>query len=189
MAVTDQKKHQAESKDSVVVSSAPHHARIKWTVVLPILLVAVLLVVGVVLWHNSYSRPEVQLKKGSAISSQVDNLDKDQIDGLASGKADAQTNADKAYAKALALSRLNKNDQSLQEFKQLIAAGDTKYYVYVDYALVQGRAGDLTSAVKTMQLAIEKLNNDTSVSQVVKDSQLKYLNSLLLNIQDEAAHQ
>lgn len=131
-------------------------------------------------------KPPVQLKKGQAISSQVDRLDDASAKALAAYDGKVGDNVDAVYATALALSREDKQPAAIAKFQEIIQAGKMSYYMYEDYGLVQGRAGHPAEAVKAFDKASELLKQDSSVSPEVKASEQRYIKNKAAGFKEEA---
>ena len=159
-----------------------------------VLLLAVLFVVVIVAGVAAYfvfkqppPKPPVQLRQGQAISGQVDRLSDSSTKALANYDVKATDNIDGAYASALALSKRGDQKGSIGKFQEIFQTGKAKYYMYEDYALVQGRAGNSGEAVKAFDKASELLKQDSSVSPEVKASEQRYIKNKAAGFKEEAS--
>lgn len=178
-----------QGSDEIVVASAPAPKNRKKALIAGLVLLAAAIISLIIVWFMSQGNnaEDVKLKTGDAVTGQIDAMSDDEINSVAGNKVDANENFDAAYARALALSQQDKNDEALKELEALIATGKAKYYVYVDYALVQARANKLNESIKTMEQALTMLAKDNSISNDVKTSESRYLNNKLEGLKDEAS--
>ena len=114
-------------------------------------------------------KPAIDIGKGSEIAGTVQTLTPQQqqevadVHVLIPGR-----DVDWLYAKAVALSALDKQQEALKTYETLDKTDKAPYYIYVEYALTASRAGDADLASRLLSKALEKLESDPSVSDADK---------------------
>ena len=115
-------------------------------------------------------KPSIDIGTGEEVRARVNTLSQDQLVQVSSVYIlSAEREKDWAYAKALALSALEKHKDAIKVYETLERTGGIPYYVYLDYALTASRAQDRALAVRAMERAIEALSADGSIDADIKE--------------------
>lgn len=115
------------------------------------------------------ARPSIKIGTGKDVTATVQVLSRDEQEQIADVWVPLPSfDMDWAYAKAVALSALDRHDQALKVFDALDGTGKASYYVYAEYALTASRAQNNQLAVAMMKKALEKLESDSTVAATEK---------------------
>ena len=115
------------------------------------------------------ARPAIKIGTGKDVTAMVQVLSRDEQEQIAKVWVPMPSfDMDWAYAKAVALSALDRHDQALKVFDALDSTGKASYYVYAEYALTASRAQDNQLAAAMMKKALEKLESDSTVEATEK---------------------
>lgn len=118
---------------------------------------------------QAQKKPAIDIGKGSEIAGTVQTLTPQQQQEVANVYVlIPSTDVEWLYAKAVALSALDKQQEALKAYEALDKTGKAPYYIYVEYALTASRAGDADLASRLLTKALEKLEGDSSVSDADK---------------------
>ena len=139
-------------------------------------------------WVNeTQKRPTIDIGKGEQIGAKVEGLSPDELQQVADVSVlNPGGDMDWAYAKAVALSQLDKHKEALEVYEAISRSGKAPYYIYVDYALTAVRSGDVQRGITVMTEAIAKLESDTSVDARIKTDTKVRLESKLAGFKEDA---
>lgn len=114
-------------------------------------------------------KPSIDIGKGSEVASKVQTLTPQQQEEVSNVHIFVPSgDIDWLYAKAVALSALDRHQEALKAYEALDKTGKAPYYIYVEYALTASRAGDAELASRLLTKSMEKLEADSSVSDAEK---------------------
>lgn len=163
----------------------PNRRRLYLIIVVAFLLVAC--AVGAAYYVWSTQKETVGLNANESVPSQISVLEADKVDSLASAEVDANTDFNKAYAKAFALAQQGNYQAAAVEYGEIVATGKASHEVYVEYAASLYYGNDKAGGIRAMETAIEKVKTDPKLQQADKDSILKVYNNQLKAYKDEAS--
>lgn len=180
--MVEEKGDTSMSTDDALSKARPKAKGRKLLIVIAIVVIVVCMLSGAALLALTQlqKKPPIDIGSGAKVTQQLEILPEDKLKQIAAVYVfDVAKDMDWAYAKALALSQLDRHQESLDVYEAIHKTGKAPYYIYEDYALTAGRVGDRTLAVSMMTKAVESLDTDSSIDAAAKEPIKKRLSSKL----------
>ena len=145
----------------------------------------VLIVAGYFVWQSN-RKDDIELNSDESTVVQVWQLNDEQLKAVAARAVDETKDFSGAYAKAQSLVMIGKYDEGLELYAKLSRQPQANHEFYSEYAMAYARAKKYDQAIATMETAVKKLQDDTSVTDDVEKAQTKVYKSKIDGFKDAA---
>ncbi|MGK2896569.1 MAG: hypothetical protein ACSLEY_03150 [Candidatus Saccharimonadales bacterium] len=155
------------------------------TVILVLTVAAVLLLRG----RTVQVVPGAGIDLGEDLSGQLELAEDRELEVLAGALVDTAATPDLAYAKALALLELDRPQESVALFGEIVSNGKSAHDLRLDYARAAMRVGDQRLAIEQLELAAEELGRGEAGDDAARTSELHRIENLLFALREPEVSQ